>query len=107
MWVEFFEAFMLVCFGSAWPFAIVKSWRSRSAEGKSPLFLMIIFIGYLSGICTHICREFSPVVFLYGTNAVMVASDLFLVLHFRRFPGKRPVPFNVPWSFPWAPPRID
>ena len=91
MWVEFFEAFMLICFGSAWPFAIAKSWQSRLADGKSPLFLMIIFTGYISGICAHFGREFSPVVFLYGLNATMVAIDLWLVLHFRRYPGKLPI----------------
>ena len=91
MWVEFFEAFMLVCFGSAWPFAIARSWHSRVADGKSPLFLVIIFTGYISGICAHFWREFSPVVFLYGLNATMVAVDLWLVLHFRRYPGRLPM----------------
>ena len=89
MWVEFFEAVMLICFGSAWPFAIAKSWRSSSVDGKSPLFLVIIFTGYTSGICAHFWRDFSPVIFLYILNATMVAIDLYLVLHFRRYPGKR------------------
>jgi hypothetical protein len=91
MWLEFFEAFMLVCFGSAWPFAIAKSWRSRSAGGKSPIFLAIIFTGYISGICTHFFREFTPVAFLYILNATMVAIDLCLALFFVRFPGKNPI----------------
>lgn len=91
MWVEFFEAFMLVCFGSAWPFAIAKSWQSRLADGKSPLFLVIIFTGYISGICANFWREPSPVVFLYGLNATMVAIDLCLVIHFRRHPGRLPL----------------
>ena len=95
MWVQFFEAFMLLCFGSAWPFAIAKSWRSRSAGGKSPLFLAIILTGYLSGICAHFWREFSPVIFLYGFNAAMVATDLFLVLHYRRYPGLPPLARSV------------
>lgn len=81
--VEIFEALMLICFGSAWPFAIVKSWRSRSAGGKSPIFLVIILIGYLSGICAHVLRGFSPIMLLYGLNASMVFTDLCLVLHFR------------------------
>ena len=53
MWVELFEAFMLICFGSAWPFAIAKSLQCRLADGKSPLFLVIIFTGYISGICAR------------------------------------------------------
>ena len=91
MWVEFFEAFMLICFGSAWPFAIAKSWRCRVAEGKSPIFLVIILTGYISGICAHFWREFSPVVFLYGLNATMVAIDLWLVLHLQRNPYRLPL----------------
>jgi hypothetical protein len=82
---------MLVCFGSAWPFAIAKSWQSRLADGNSPLFLGIIFTGYISGVCAHFWREFLPVVFLYGLNATMVAIDLCLVLHFRHHPGKLPL----------------
>ncbi len=80
--IELFEAFMLICFGSAWPFAIAKSLRSRSAGGKSPAFLMIIFTGYLSGITAHLLRGFSPVVLLYCLNASMVFADLCLVLRY-------------------------
>ena len=82
--IELFEAFMLICFGSAWPFAIAKSLRSRSAGGKSPAFLMIIFTGYLSGITAHLLRGFSPVVLLYCLNASMVFADLCLALRYRR-----------------------
>lgn len=99
MWVEFFEAFMLGCFGSAWPFAIAKSLRSRSAGGKSPVFLVIIFTGYISGICSHFWRDFSPVVFLYGLNATMVAIDLFLVISFKYAPGKLPFSGKRFWPF--------
>lgn len=92
--VEVFEALMLICFGSAWPFAIAKSWRSRSAGGKSPIFLVIIFTGYISGIYAHVLRGFSPIVLLYILNATMVFTDLCLVLKFhhaelsKRFPLK-------------------
>lgn len=107
MWLEFFEAFMLICFGSAWPFAIAKSWQSRLADGKSPLFLVIIFTGYISGICAHFWREFSPVVFLYGLNATMVAIDLYLVLYFRRYPGKLPLMSRVYWVFSSVRTKVD
>lgn len=90
MSVEMFEAVMLICFGCAWPFAIAKSLKSRSTGGKSPLFLFIIFTGYISGICAHLFGNQSPIVLLYGFNGSMVATDLYLVLYFRRFPGGRP-----------------
>ena len=107
MWVAFFEAFMLICFGSAWPFAIAKSWQSRMADGKSPLFLVIIFTGYISGICAHFWREFSPVVILYGLNATMVAIDLCLVLHFRCHPGKLPIMWQAYRLILGARPKVD
>ena len=33
-----FEILMLVCFGLSWPFNIAKSWKSRTAKGKSLIF---------------------------------------------------------------------
>lgn len=87
MSVEMFEAFMFICFGSSWPFAIAKSVSSRSAGGKSPFFLIIILIGYLSGMCAHLLGNRSPVMLLYILNASMVGTDLCLVLYYRRFPG--------------------
>ena len=35
---KFLEVMMLICFGLSWPFNIVKSWKSRTARGKSLLF---------------------------------------------------------------------
>ena len=30
-----FEVLMLLCFAAAWPFSIVKQWRTRSSKGAS------------------------------------------------------------------------
>jgi len=72
-----FEAVMLVCFGMAWPVSILKSWRSRTNKGKSSYFLLIVFIGYLSGLVHKLWwqAEVDGVVWLYVLNAVMVATD--------------------------------
>ena len=72
-----FEAVMLVCFGMAWPVSIVKSWRSRTNKGKSSYFLLIVFVGYLSGLVHKLWwqAEVDGVVWLYVLNAVMVAVD--------------------------------
>ena len=45
-----FEVGMLLCFGASWPFNIVKSYRSRTAGGKSIGFELLIMVGYLCGI---------------------------------------------------------
>ncbi len=73
-----FEMIMLLCFGAAWPAAIHKSWVSRTARGKSLLFLVIVFCGYCSGIAFKITGNLDKVVFLYAFNASLVCVDLVL-----------------------------
>ncbi len=48
--MSIFEIIMLLCFGFAWPFSIVKSFQSRSTKGKSILFLLVVLAGYIAGI---------------------------------------------------------
>ena len=47
---QILETMMLVCFGLSWPFNIAKSYRSRTAKGKSLLFEVCIIVGYLCGV---------------------------------------------------------
>ena len=42
---ELFEALMVKSFGISWPTSILKSYTSRTAKGKSLVFLLFIFIG--------------------------------------------------------------
>jgi len=76
-----FEVVMLVCFGAAWPLNIYKSYKTRSAAGKSVLFLFVVIIGYISGIFHKIMYSNDYVMYLYILNLVMVAIDA--VLYFR------------------------
>ena len=46
--MSIFEIVMLVCFGAAWPFSIYKSYKAKSNEGKSVLFLFVIALGYIA-----------------------------------------------------------
>ena len=82
-----YEAIMLICFGAAWPFSIAKSWRSRTAKGKSVFFLSVILIGYIAGILNKttngLCRD--PVLILYVLNTLMVAADIALYFRNRAF----------------------
>ena len=52
-----FEVLMLLCFAAAWPFSIVKQWRTRSSKGKSILFSYIIMVGYLFGIANKVVND--------------------------------------------------
>jgi hypothetical protein len=79
-----FEIIMLICFGSAWPFSIYKSWTARTNKGKSPWFLAIVFAGYISGIIHKILHNYDPVVFLYAINGLMVLIDMTIYMRNRR-----------------------
>jgi cyanate permease len=87
--MSIFEIIMLICFGSAWPFALAKSWRSRQTGGKSLGFLVIVFVGYLSGVIHKYLNSRDPVIFLYALNAVMVGADIILFARNRRIEKKK------------------
>lgn len=72
------EALMLICFGAAWPFSILRSYRSQSTNGKSVIFLLVIILGYLFGIAHKLLYDFDLVVFLYIFNVAMVSTDTML-----------------------------
>jgi hypothetical protein len=80
-----FEILMLVCFGAAWPFSIIKAYRARENGGKSLLFLIVIFVGYMAGTAHKLCIRFDGVVYLYILNGIMVAIDIAIHLRNRRF----------------------
>jgi hypothetical protein len=79
-----FEIIMLICFGSAWPFSIFKSWTARTNQGKSFGFLVIVLVGYLAGIVHKVLYNCDPVVFLYGLNGMMVLIDIGIYARNRR-----------------------
>ena len=33
---ELLEIIMLICFGASWPISVAKSYKARTAKGKSP-----------------------------------------------------------------------
>jgi len=82
--MSIFEAAMLICFGLSWPVSIIKSLRTRIVVGKSPLFMVIVCVGYLSGIIHKIVYSPDWIVGLYCLNMVLVAIDLTLYLKFSR-----------------------
>jgi len=73
---------MLLCFGISWPISIAKSLRTRVVAGKSPLFMAIVCLGYLSGIAHKALVSFDWVIALYALNLMMVATDLYLYVRY-------------------------
>lgn len=83
-----FEAMMLICFGVAWPFSIYKSWKSRTCNGKSVIFLYIILLGYVSGVTHKLLYSRDWVIALYALNGVMVLIDILLFYRNARLGAK-------------------
>ena len=77
---EFFEGMMLVCFGFAWPFSIHRSLIAKKNYGKSIVFLIVVFVGYLAGITNKLLGRYEPVIFLYVINALMVFADILIFI---------------------------
>ena len=96
---EILEIIMLLCFGASWPFNVVKSYKARTAKGKSPTFLILIIIGYIAGICSKFANEaymaqFGEkwyVLFFYALNLCMVSADLILYIRNKKLDKKAEV----------------
>ena len=76
--MSIYEIIMLVCFGAAWPFSIYKSLKSKSTKGKSAMFMIVLIIGYISGILNKLLVHYDNVIYLYIVNTLMVLADLIL-----------------------------
>lgn len=89
---EILEIVMIVSFGFSWPMNVVKSYKARSAKGKSLLFLLFIFFGYIAGIASKFLNEaymasFAEkwyVLIFYIINFLMVGADLCLYVRNHR-----------------------
>ena len=81
---QIFETIMLICFGSSWPFAIMKSLRTRCVNGKSIIFLFLIFCGYIAGITYKLLANFDQVIWLYMLNSSMIMTEILLYFKYRR-----------------------
>ena len=83
---EILETVMIVSFGCSWPLSVIKSYRARTTEGKSLLFLCFIFFGYIAGVTSKLINEAYMaaigqkwyVLFFYTLNLLMVSADLLL-----------------------------
>ena len=94
---EILEIIMVVSFGASWPFNVMKSYKARTAKGKSVGFLILILFGYVAGITSKFMNEsymanFSQkwyVLFFYVLNFIMVFIDFCLYLRNRKLDSQR------------------
>jgi len=80
--MSFFEATMLIYFGVSWPVSIAKALRTKVVLGKSPWFMILISLGYTSGVIHKAVNNPNWVIFLYVLNLLMVLIDLSLYLRY-------------------------
>ena len=73
---------MLICFGASWPFAVAKTYRTKSVKGKSKLFLSLIILGYVFGIINKVMNTMDIVFWLYIINLLLVGADFSLCLKY-------------------------
>lgn len=89
---EILEIVMIVSFGISWPVNVIKSYRARTAKGKSVIFLLLIFFGYIAGIVSKLTNEAYMsqigekwyVLFFYIINFLMVGADVVMYIRNRR-----------------------
>ena len=89
---EILEIIMILSFGASWPMNVVKSYKARSAKGKSISFLILIFLGYVAGIASKFANEAYMAAFaekwyvlvFYFINITMVSADILLYVRNRK-----------------------
>lgn len=89
MQTKIFEALMIVSFGAAWPFSVYKSYKARTAKGKSLTFLLALIFGYICGIINNLIHGANYVLFFYSLNLVLITADLVLFFRNKALDKKR------------------
>ncbi len=91
--IDLLEAFMIICFGLSWPLSVRKAYVSRTAKGKSLVFEVFIWIGYVFGITRKLLQLsqggtfnwlFYMTLVFYFINIAMITVDMLLYIRNRR-----------------------
>ena len=79
---EILEIIMIVSFGASWPLNVIKSYKARTAKGKSLTFLILVLFGYICGITGKLIAPTFKwyVLFFYVLNFIMVSADLLMYI---------------------------
>ncbi len=79
-----FEFGMLACFGFCWPVSVYTSVKTKRTEGKSLLFMLIVFVGYIFGVTHKLVYSRDFVIILYVSSLILVFVDILLYLKYSR-----------------------
>ena len=86
---QLLETLMVISFGLSWPANIIKSYRARTAKGKSFPFLILVLFGYCCGIASKFFSgQVNYVAIFYALNSVMVLADMSLYFRNRALDKK-------------------
>ena len=92
------EIIMIASFGASWPFNVMKSYKARTTKGKSLLFLVLIFAGYIAGIASKALKFIDEggagwlgwlALSFYILNFLMVGADLVIYIRNKRLDAAR------------------
>ena len=88
---------MLAGFGFSWPFSIIRTYKAghsgKGVAGKSPMFMIIILVGYVCGIASKLVCPIPEgltwlqdkwLVLVYLIDMALVSTDLGLYCHYTR-----------------------
>ncbi len=82
---EVLEFAMLFAFGFSWPFAIIRTFKAKRVDGKSPHFMFLVLFGYACGIAAHLVEGTKLwLIAVYLIDMALVSTDLALYFHYRR-----------------------
>ena len=88
MLAEILEFGMLFAFGFSWPFASARTYRAKRVDGKSPMFMIIVIIGYSFGIAAHLVEGSKLwLCWVYLLDMALVSTDLALYFRYSRRSG--------------------
>ncbi len=84
------EAAMILFFGISWPLNVMRSYRSRTAKGKSILFNYFILVGYICGLTSKFMKgDYGLAFWFYWPNLIMVTIDSILYYRNKKLDRER------------------
>jgi hypothetical protein len=78
-----FELIMLICLGIQWPFIIIKTLKTKTVKGISPVFYITVFLGYIAGIIHKILNNPDYIISGYIISGILVLIQIILYFYYR------------------------
>ncbi|MBQ9874097.1 MAG: hypothetical protein IJM30_06515 [Thermoguttaceae bacterium] len=76
--LSWLQVLMGVCFAFGWFFSIKKTKKTGVTEGKSALFLLFVFLGFLFGVCYKLFVNLDITVLAYLAFAIAAFVDFWI-----------------------------